>query len=74
MMCMYSSKWMHDHIYSSKLSLGLVLLGKVCPWLHLLALGHLKRQVTNRNHPIRVALVTHGDPGKKGKKIITGQN
>ncbi len=54
MMCMYSSTWMHDHIYSSKLGLGLVLLAKVCPWLHLLALGHLKRQVTNRNHPIRV--------------------
>ncbi len=32
MMCMYLSMWMHTHIYSWKLSPGLVLLAKVCPW------------------------------------------
>jgi hypothetical protein len=32
MMCINSSIWMHAHIYSWKLSPGLVLLAKVIPW------------------------------------------
>ncbi len=31
MMCIYSSMWMHTHIYTWKLGLGFVLLAKVCP-------------------------------------------
>jgi len=33
MTCMYSSMWMHDHIYSRKLGPGLVLLVKDWQWL-----------------------------------------
>ncbi len=35
MMCMYSSMWMHGHIYSWKLGPGLILLAEVCPWIQI---------------------------------------
>ncbi len=34
-MCKYLSMWMHVHIYSWKLSPGLVLFAKVCPLFNL---------------------------------------
>ncbi len=43
MMCMYSSKWMHDH-------------------------------TSHKSEPSYSRRAANGDPGKKGKKIITGHN